>query len=341
MTQLLEIRHNKSAMVGLVLVAVMVLLALLAPILGQDVDRLNSGSRLLAPGTEGYPLGTDNYGRDLWTVILYGAQTSLGIAALCTLFGVIFGFAIGITCGYFRWVDAVLMRVMDGLMAFPNIIIVLSLVGVMGNGYGPVIFGLTIVLVPPIARVVRSSALKVKEMPMVESARSIGATDPWILRKYVAPESLSVLIVQTTQAFASTILSIAALSFLGIGLSPEDPNWGASLSAGQDYIRVAWWLGVFPGIAILISVLGLILLGDGIRDTLDPHARRLASLTRRKKRVLKAQKAADRETRGQRSEQLSPTDGGGADDPPPLGGGAEQIEPINPSDVRAEGGPRA
>lgn len=302
MSNLLEIRHNKSAMVGLVLVVIMVLLALLAPVLGEDVDRLDPGSRLLAPGVDAHPLGTDHYGRDLWTVILYGAQTSLGIAAVCTIIAIVIGFLVGIICGYWSWADAILMRVMDGLMAFPNIIIVLSLVGVMGSGLGPVIFGLTVVLIPPISRVVRSSALKVKDMAMVESARSIGATDGWLLRKYVAPESVSVLIVQATQGFAATILSIAALSFLGIGLDPDDPNWGAALSAGQDYIRTAWWLGIFPGIAILVSVLGLILLGDGIRDTLDPHARRLASLTRRKKRVLKAQKAAEKLSAGEHVE---------------------------------------
>lgn len=266
-------------MTGAGIIVTVILLAVLAPVLGGDPNFVDPVNRLKAP-QPAFPLGTDDLGRDMWTILLFGAQTAVGIAGICTLLAVVIGYLIGIICGYFPRIDSVVMRIIDGMMSFPNIILVMSLVGVLGRGMGPVIFGLTVVLIPPIARVVRSSALSVKATAMVESARAIGAKDSWILSRYVAPESVSVLIVQTTMGFAATVLSIAALSFLGIGLPPEVPSWGASLSAAQKYIAVAWWIGVFPGIAILITVLGLILLGDGLRDAMDPRARRLAKLAK-------------------------------------------------------------
>lgn len=283
---------NPSAMIGTGIITVVVLLALLAPILGGDPNFVDPVNRLKSPRAE-FPLGTDDLGRDMWTILLYGAQTALGIAGLCTVLAVVVGYFIGILCGYFPKLDAIVMRVIDGMMSFPNIILVMSLVGVLGRGLGPVIFGLTVVLIPPIARVVRSAALSVKSTAMVESARAIGAKDSWILTRYVAPEAVSVLIVQATMGFAATVLSIAALSFLGIGLPPDVPSWGASLSAAQRYIAVAWWIGVFPGVAILVTVLGLILLGDGLRDAMDPRARRIAKLAKLKSPTKVATKAGN------------------------------------------------
>ncbi|MDE8667722.1 ABC transporter permease [Pseudarthrobacter sp. H3Y2-7] len=283
---------NPSAMVGAGIITVVVLLALLAPLLGGDPNFVDPVNRLKSPRA-GFPLGTDDLGRDMWTILLYGAQTALGIAGLCTVLAVVIGYVIGILCGYFPKLDAIVMRVIDGMMSFPNIILVMSLVGVLGRGLGPVIFGLTVVLIPPIARVVRSAALSVKSTAMVESARAIGAKDSWILTRYVAPEAVSVLIVQATMGFAATVLSIAALSFLGIGLPPDVPSWGASLSAAQKYIAVAWWIGVFPGVAILVTVLGLILLGDGLRDAMDPRARRIAKLAKLKSPTKVATKAGN------------------------------------------------
>ncbi|MDR6414869.1 ABC transporter permease [Pseudarthrobacter sulfonivorans] len=283
---------NPSAMIGAGIITVVVLLALLAPLLGGDPNFVDPVNRLKSPRAE-FPLGTDDLGRDMWTILLYGAQTALGIAGLCTVLAVVVGYVIGILCGYFPKLDAIVMRVIDGMMSFPNIILVMSLVGVLGRGLGPVVFGLTVVLIPPIARVVRSAALSVKSTAMVESARAIGAKDSWILTRYVAPEAVSVLIVQATMGFAATVLSIAALSFLGIGLPPDVPSWGASLSAAQKYIAVAWWIGVFPGVAILVTVLGLILFGDGLRDAMDPRARRIAKLAKLKSPAKVATKAGN------------------------------------------------
>ena len=202
---------------------------------------------------------------------MFGARTTIGVAAICTALASVIAFFIGIVCGYFPRIDAVIMRVIDGLMSFPNIILVLSLVGVMGPGFASLVVGLTVVLIPAISRVVRGAALSARGAPSIEAATAIGAKDGWIVSKYIAPETVSVLIVQITLAFSATVLSIAALSFLGIGLPPDVPSWGASLSAAQQYISVAWWLGVFPGAAILLTVLALVLLGDALRDIRDPR----------------------------------------------------------------------
>lgn len=272
-TRLRKLATMPSPMIGAGILVVIILLAVLAPVLGGDPHLVDPANRLKPPSPQ-FALGTDESGRDLWTVLLFGAQTTLGIAGLCTLLAVAAGYVIGILCGYYRRFDAIAMRIIDGMMSFPNIILVMSLVGVLGAGMGPVIFGLTIVLVPAIARVVRGAALSAVGMPMVESVRSLGAKDGWILTRYVAPEAVSVLIVQTTLAFSQTVLSIAALSFLGIGLPPDIPSWGASLSAAQQYIYVGWWIAVFPGLAILLTVLGLVLIGDGLRDVFDPRAKR-------------------------------------------------------------------
>ena len=273
LTRLRKLATMPSPMIGAGILAIIILLALLAPFLGGDPHLVDPANRLKPPSPE-FALGTDESGRDLWTVLLFGAQTTLGIAGLCTLLAVAAGYVIGILCGYYRRFDAIAMRIIDGMMSFPNIILVMSLVGVLGAGVGPVIFGLTIVLVPAVARVVRGAALSAIGMPMVESVRSLGAKDGWILTRYVAPEAVSVLIVQTTLAFSQTVLSIAALSFLGIGLPPDIPSWGASLSAAQQYIYIGWWIAVFPGLAILLTVLGLVLIGDGLRDVFDPRAKR-------------------------------------------------------------------
>ncbi|NDL55807.1 ABC transporter permease subunit [Phytoactinopolyspora sp. XMNu-373] len=258
-------------MAGVLIISVVIALGLLAPLLGGDPARVDPANRLRPPSSE-FLLGTDEMGRDLWTILLYGARTSIGIAGVCTLLAIILGYLAGVLSGYFPAVDAVVMRIMDGLMSFPNIILVMALIGVIGNGIGAVVFGLTVVLVPPMARVVRSATLAARELPMVESAVSLGARTRWILTKYVAPEAISVVIVQATMAFSMTVLSIAALSFLGIGLPPDVPSWGASLSSAQQYFNVAWWIGIFPGAAILVTVLGLILLGDGLRDVFDPRS---------------------------------------------------------------------
>lgn len=287
--QLRSFLRDPSSAVGVGLIAFMVFVAIAAPVLSGDPGLLDPRKRLQAPSAE-HMLGTDDMGRDLWTMLVYGAQSSLAIAAACTALGVVFGFVVGITAGYFKTFDAITMRIIDGMMAFPNIILVLSLVGVLGRGVGPLVFGLTVVLIPPIARVVRSAALGVKSSASVESARAIGARDSWILTRYVAPESASVLIVQATMGFAQTILSIAALSFLGIGLPPDVPSWGTTLSAAQQYIQVAWWIAIFPGVAILLTVLGLILVGDGLRDAMDPRARRLLGLSKMKRLSAQAEK---------------------------------------------------
>lgn len=271
-----DLLRDRTAMAGAALLGLMIALAVLAPLLGADPYRVDPTSTLRPPSASHW-FGTDEKGRDLWTMVVHGARTSLGIGAVTTALAVLTGYLLGVLCGYFRWVDAVVMRVVDGLMSFPSIVLVISLVGVLGDGVGTMITGLTVVMVPMVTRVVRGSALAVKATPMVESATSLGSRTGWVLRRYVAPEALSVTIVQATLAFSVTVLSVAALSFLGIGLPPDVPSWGSSLSAAQQYFYSAWWIGVFPGLAIVTTVLGLVLLGDGLRDVFDPRSGRKVS----------------------------------------------------------------
>lgn len=264
---------DRTAMAGAALLGLMITLAVLAPLLGGDPHLVDPTSTLRPPSMSHW-FGTDEKGRDLWTMVVHGARTSLAIGAVATALAVVTGYLLGVLCGYFRWVDAVVMRVVDGLMSFPSIVLVISLVGVLGDGVATMITGLTVVLIPMVTRVVRGAALAVKAMPMVESTTSLGSRTSWVLLRYVAPEALSVTIVQATLAFSVTVLSVAALSFLGIGLPPDVPSWGTSLSAAQQYFYSAWWIGVFPGLAIVLTVLGLVLLGDGLRDVFDPRSAR-------------------------------------------------------------------
>ncbi|MCR6492215.1 ABC transporter permease [Cellulomonas sp. P24] len=194
------------------------------------------------------------------------------IAVTSTLLAVTVGFIIGVLAGYFRTFDGVVMRVMDGLMSFPTVVLMISLVGVMGNGPTPLVVGMAITMVPATARLVRGTSLAAKQQTSVESARAIGTRVPRILLRYIAPEGVSVVIVQVTMSLATGILVIAALSFIGIGLDPSTPTWGGALSAAQQYFKPAWWMAVFPGLAIFVTVLGLVLLGDALRDVLDPRS---------------------------------------------------------------------
>lgn len=268
-----DLVRDRTAMAGAALLGLMIALALLAPLLGGDPYRVDPTITLRPPSASHW-FGTDEKGRDLWTMVVHGARTSLAIGAVTTALAVVTGYLLGVACGYFRWVDAVVMRVVDGLMSFPSIVLVISLVGVLGDGVATMITGLTVVLIPMVTRVVRGAALAVKAMPMVESTTSLGSRTSWVLLRYVAPEALSVTIVQAALAFSVTVLSVAALSFLGIGLPPDVPSWGTSLSAAQQYFYSAWWIGVFPGLAIVATVLGLVLLGDGLRDVFDPRSAR-------------------------------------------------------------------
>ncbi len=262
---------NRSFTIGLVLVGLVVLLALLAqPLAPFDPLKGNFRARMVAPDARHW-LGTDHLGRDILSRILYGAQVSLRIGLLVALFTAIAGTVIGGVAGYFRRSDGPIMRLMDAFMAFPPIILAIAISAVLGASVTNVVIALSIAATPHTARVVRASVLVVREMEFVEAARAIGAGHGRILLRHVLANSMAPLVVRITYVFAVAILNEAVLSFIGVGPPPPIPTFGSIIANGRDFIVAAPWITMAPGMAILVSVLGLNLLGDGLRDVLDPR----------------------------------------------------------------------
>ena len=257
---------------GFLLVAVFA--ALFAPLLTpHDPTFLDPAVRLQGPSAD-HPLGTDDRGRDVLSRIIYGGRVSLAIGVGVTAVAALVGSALGLLSGFYARLDTPIMRTMDGLMAFPSILLAIAIMASLGPSAGNVFIALVVVYTPTIARLVRSTTLVTKQQPFVESARAAGMTDRAILLRYVFPNGLSPLIVQSTFVVAFAIISEASLSFLGAGVDPETPTWGNMLRDGQRVLQRAWWLALFPGIALVLTVLTLNLLGDALRDALDPRARR-------------------------------------------------------------------
>lgn len=247
--------------------------AFLAPLVAPyDPEALAPMSRLQAPD-QAHFLGTDRYGRDLWSRILFGGRISLLVAWSVTALVLVFGSLIGLVAGFFRKLDSVLMRVMDGFMAFPAILLAIALMAALGPNVINVIIALTAVYIPRMARVVRSTTLVVKENVFVEAAEATGASKLRILLRHVMPATLPAAMVQATLTFAFTVLAEASLSFLGVGSPPTVPTWGNIISEGRLYIRQAPWVLVYPGVVISVTVLAVNVVGDGLRDLLDPHLR--------------------------------------------------------------------
>ena len=267
--------RHRSAVIGGVIVALVALVAAIAPLLGtHDPLFLDPAARLSPPGGD-HRLGTDNFGRDTYSRVVYGSRVSLQVGFGVAAGSVLIGTLVGLTAGYFRRFDSVIMRVMDGLMAFPGIILALAIMAARGPSVGNVIFALTVVETPRVARVVRSVVLTVRQPQYVEAARSIGVGTTRLLGRHILPNCLTLLIVQGTFVFAQAVLGEASLSFLGAGTPPEIPSWGNMLGEARAYLASAPWTMLAPGAALMIAVLGLNLLGDGIRDLLDPRLRRL------------------------------------------------------------------
>lgn len=268
-----SLKSNKFALGAGIIVILLVLMALLAPwIAPRDPKFIDPSIRLLGPGP-GHRFGTDDFGRDVLSRVIYGARVSLLIGAGVTLFSALIGSVLGLVSGYYPRFDTPIMRIMDGMMAFPSILLAIAIMASLGPSTRNVFIALTVVYVPTIARLVRGSTLVLKQQPFVESARCIGMRDRSILARYVFPNSLSPLIVQCTFVLAFAIISEASLSFLGAGVPPDEPSWGNMLRDGQKLIQRAWWMAIFPGIFLVITVLAFNIMGDGLRDALDPRAR--------------------------------------------------------------------
>lgn len=268
-----SLRTNKPAMVSAALLLVIVLLAIFAPwVAPQEPNLIDPSIRLQGPDSE-FRFGTDEFGRDVLSRVIYGARASLPIGVGVTVLAALVGSALGLISGYYNRVDTPIMRVLDGLMAFPSILLAIAIVAARGASSMNVFIALSVVYMPIVARLMRSTTLVVRNQAYVESARSVGLKDHIVLFRYVFMNSLSPLIVQCTFVIAYAIISEASLSFLGVGVPPEIPSWGNMMRDGQKFIQSAWWMAIFPGIALFVTVLSLNVLGDGLRDALDPKAR--------------------------------------------------------------------
>ncbi len=264
------LRHRMFLLGGL-LFAVVLGAALLADLLIQvDPNKISVRSKLKPPGAD-WIFGTDNFGRSQWSRVIRGAQLSLAIGFGVVVLNAVFGTLLGALAGYFRALDNVLMRIMDAFMAFPVILLAIGISAALGPGSINAVIALAAVYTPRTARIVRASVLVVREQAYVEAARAMGAGHARILLRHVLPNCMAPLIVQLTFIFAYSVLSEAVLSFLGLGAEPPTPTWGNIIAEGRLYIREAPWITLIPGLALAMTVLGLNLLGDGLRDVLDPR----------------------------------------------------------------------
>lgn len=270
----LRLRRNPLAMTGLAIVAVLLAMAAFAPVFATHDPFLQTLSqRLLPPGTPGHWLGTDDFGRDIWSRIVYGARITLYIVALVALTAPILGLLIGTVAGYFGgWVDEVLMRVTDIFLAFPRLILALALVAVLGPGIINAVLAIALTAWPPYARVARAETLTVRNSDYIAAVRLQGAGAGRIIWGHVVPMCLPSVIIRVTLDMAGVILIAAGLGFLGLGVQPPLPEWGLMISSGRKFLFEQWWVATMPGLAIFIVSLGFNLLGDGLRDVLDPRS---------------------------------------------------------------------
>ncbi len=267
-----RIWSNKMVVIGGSIIFLISLIALIAPFITQFTPvELVATNRLQSPSATHW-FGTDNFGRDIFSRVVYGARVSLAVGLSVALITAVFGMFIGLHAAYFRTLDHVLMRIADGLMAFPSILLAIAIMAVLGPKPINVVIALVIVETPVVARIIRSAALVIKEQTFVEAAKAQGAKAWRIIWSHIAPNVISPLIVQITYVFSISMIIEASLSFLGAGIPAPAPSWGNILYDGKSVIHNAWWMTVFPGLFLLLAVLGSNLLGDGIRDLLDPHA---------------------------------------------------------------------
>lgn len=267
-----RLSRNPGAGIGAVLLLALITVAVLAPALtSRDPLKISPQYALRPPGRE-FWFGTDQLGRDLFSRVVWGARISLRVGVIAVLISVGVGVPLGLAAGYYGGrLDLAVMRVIDLMLAFPGILLALVIVSILGPGLSNVMLAVGIYGIPSYARVVRSSVLVVREQPFVEAAQALGCSAARLIVRHVLPNVVAPIIVLSSLNVAGAILTTAALSFLGLGAQPPTPEWGALLNAGRDWIRDAWWLTTFPGLAIMVTVLAINMLGDGLRDVLDPQ----------------------------------------------------------------------
>lgn len=267
-----RLARNPLTMIGALLIVAFVIMTLAAPVLAtHDPMKLSIAERLQPPSLQHF-LGTDIYGRDIYSRVLYGSRISVRVAVIASLLALVSGGLLGLVAGMAGGrLENMLMRVTDVLLAFPGLLLAIGISAAMGTGERSIILALWFVYLPRFARLCRAAVLQVKSLDFVDAARSLGARPKRVAFRHVGPNIVSPLIIQASVYFSEMILAEAALSFLGLGAPPPTPSWGNILSEGRDFMRLAPWISVFPGLFILFSVLGINLLGDGLRDVLDPR----------------------------------------------------------------------
>ena len=277
--------RNPAVLIGALILAVICLMGLIAPLITSiDPTQINPAYRNKPPGSEAtlraadgakttvtHWMGTDSLGRDVYARVVYGARASFVVGIAVAVISVAFGLAIGLVSGYLRWLDAIAMRIMDGLMAIPAILLAIALVSLSSAGVVTVIVAIVVPEIPRVVRLVRSVVLSIREEPYVEAAIAVGTPTPLVLVRHVLPNTIAPLIVQATYIAASAILIEAILSFLGVGIPPETPTWGNIMAEGRAVFRIFPHNILFPGIFLALTVLAVNMLGDGLRDVLDPR----------------------------------------------------------------------
>jgi peptide/nickel transport system permease protein len=259
-------------MIGATLVTLLVAAGLFGPIIVPYGPIDIAPQRSLQPPNWSHPFGTDTLGRDILSRVLSGARISLRLGLVAVALAATVGIVIGLVAGFYGGiVDSLLMRVVDALLAFPNILLALAIIAILGRSLTNVMIAVGLASIPAYARLVRSSTLSIKEMAYVEAARAVGCTGGTIMRRHILPNLVAPVIVLATLGLAAAIFAASSLSFLGVGAQPPTPEWGAMVSQGRDRLEQAWWISAFPGLAIALSVMAINILGDGLRDVLDPR----------------------------------------------------------------------
>lgn len=267
-------RRNRLALMGLAIVGLLTVMAILSPVLAPaDPARQTLEDKRMPPGFK-YKLGADEFGRDIASRLIYGSRVALVVGLVSVLIALLLGTALGTVAGFVGgWVDEVVMRSMDVLLAFPYLLLAIAIVSALGPGLANTILAVGIWATPAFARVIRGSVISLKELEYVQAARAIGASTSRVVLRHILPNCISIVVVYSALYMASAILLEAALSFLGLGIQPPTPSWGLMVSTGRDYLVIAPHIATFPGLAIAFAVLGFNLLGDGLRDALDPKIR--------------------------------------------------------------------
>src|SRR5690554_4310410 len=268
--------RNRRAVVGAIILVIIIGMAIFAPyVTPYDPAKQNIRNRLQGPSKE-HPFGTDQFGRDTYTRVVYGARLSLRVGFLAISLALVVGCFLGLVAGYYGgWLDMLIMRIIDIMLALPGFLLALSIVAALGPGLENVIMAIGISYIPSFARMMRSSVLATRELDYVDAAQALGASDWRIIFQHILPNSISPIIVLTTLSMAGAILSAAGLSFLGMGAQPPTPEWGSMIATARPFIRASHWAVTVPGLAIFITVMCLNLVGDGLRDALDPRLKNL------------------------------------------------------------------